>query len=432
MPELPPRPSAEHLRKDAKRLARANGIQLAAAQRALAQSYGHRSWAALMRAVDEARAPRDGDTARRDAALPMLAAVRAGDHERVRELLANGANPRIGDGRDLPLHLAARRGDRELVEILIAGGALGWQTDGEGRTALDAAKLGTSPNRDAVVELLDRTTIADPSFAAAVRAIHSGDAAALDRLLSARPSLLRERNVGPEAYRMAKRGDYFRDPKLFWFIANNPNLIERLPDTIVDVAEVMIRHGVEQADLDYALGLLMSSGAAGEQRIPLMRVLLRAGAVADRKAILATAAHWELEPLRELVANHGYPYDALLAAAFGDTSALERLLPGAQPDDVQDAFGLAVINRRVEAARLALDAGADVNAFLPVHSHSTALHQAAALDDAEMIAMLLERGARTDIRDTLWDGTPLGWAVFSRRQAAIELLQATEAHDDGR
>ena len=432
MPELPPRPSAEHLRKDAKRLARANGIQLAAAQRALAQSYGHRSWAALLRAVDEARAPRDGDVGRRDAALPMLAAVRAGDRERVRAFLADGANPRVGDGRDLPLHLAARRGDRELVEMLIVGGALGWQTDGEGRTALDAAKLGTSPDRDAIVALLDRRTIADPSFATAVRAIHSGDAATLDRLLTARPSLLHERNVGPEAYRMAKRSDYFRDPKLFWFIANNPNLVERLPDTIVDVAEVMIRHRVEQADLDYALGLLMSSGAAGEQKIPLMRVLLGAGAVADRNAILATAAHWHPEPLHELVANHGFPLGPLLAATFGDTRALARLLPAADARDVQDAFGLAVINRRVEAAELALDAGADVNAFLPVHSHSTALHQAAALDDAKMIAMLLERGARTDIRDTLWDGTPLGWAIFSGRQAAIELLERAAAANDCR
>jgi Ankyrin repeats (3 copies)/Ankyrin repeats (many copies) len=428
MPELPPRPSAEHLRKDAKRLARANGIRLAAAQRALAQSYGYRSWAALMRAVDDVlAAPRDGDLARRDAALPMLAAVRAGDVERVRALLADGVNPRIGDGHDLPLHLAARRGDRELVETLIAGGALGWQTDGEGRTALEAAKLGTSPERDAIVALLDRTIIADPSFAAAVEAIHAGDAAALDRLLTARPSLLHERNVGPGVYRMAKRSDYFRDPKLFWFIANNPNLVERLPDTIVDVAEVMLRHGVEQGDLDYTMGLLMSSGAAGPHKIPLMRVLMRAGAVVDRGAILATAAHWELEPLRELVVNHGLPYDALLAAAFGDTRALAQLLPQTPPADVQLAFGLAVINRRLEAAKLALDAGADVNAFLPVHSHSTALHQAAAHDDPEMIAFLLERGARPDIRDTLWSGTPLGWARFGGHTAAIEALERAGA-----
>lgn len=432
MPELPPRPSAEHLRKEAKRLARADGIPLAAAQHALAQSYGHRNWAALMRAVDDARGPRDGDVVRRDRALPLLEAVRAGDRERVRRLLDEGANPRVGDGRDLPLHLAARLGDRELVETLIARGALGWQTDGAGRTALDAAKLGTSPNRDAIVALLDRTVIADPSFRAAVDAIHAGDAAELDRLLAARPSLLHERNAGPEAYRTASRPDYFRDPKLFWFIANNPTLMETMPATIAEVAEVMIRHGVEQADLDYALGLLMSGARAGEHKIPLMRVLLRAGAVADRSAILATAAHWQHDALAELVNLHRYPYDALLAATFGDTAALAKLLPQTSSEDVQLAFGLAVINRHTGAAKLALDAGADVNCFLPVHSHSTALHQAALHDDPALIEMLLAHGARTDVRDTLWDGTPLGWAMFSNRTAAIEALERVGAPDDRR
>ena len=45
---------------------------------------------------------------------------------------------------------------------------------------------------------------------------------------------------------------YFGDPKLFWFIANNPTLMKRMPDNIVEVAETMIARGVDKADLDYA------------------------------------------------------------------------------------------------------------------------------------------------------------------------------------
>jgi len=48
---LPPNPSAEYLRKEAKRLARNDAMQLTAAQRRLAHEYGYRNWAELMTAV---------------------------------------------------------------------------------------------------------------------------------------------------------------------------------------------------------------------------------------------------------------------------------------------------------------------------------------------------------------------------------------------
>lgn len=48
---LPQNPSEENLRKQAKRLAREEGLQLAAAQRRLAIEYGYKTWAELMRAV---------------------------------------------------------------------------------------------------------------------------------------------------------------------------------------------------------------------------------------------------------------------------------------------------------------------------------------------------------------------------------------------
>jgi ATP-dependent Lon protease len=48
---LPENPSEENLRKQAKRLASQEGLELAAAQRRLAIEYGYRNWAELMRAV---------------------------------------------------------------------------------------------------------------------------------------------------------------------------------------------------------------------------------------------------------------------------------------------------------------------------------------------------------------------------------------------
>ena len=48
---LPQNPSEENLRKQAKQLAKEEGLQLAAAQRRLAIEYGYRNWAELIRAV---------------------------------------------------------------------------------------------------------------------------------------------------------------------------------------------------------------------------------------------------------------------------------------------------------------------------------------------------------------------------------------------
>ena len=418
MPDLPARPSAEHLRKEAKRLARAETMPLAAAQRTLAAAYGFRNWAALMREV----ARQNGNA---ESMPRLLAAVRAGDIDGVRTLLTNGENPRLGDGRSLPLHAAARSGPLELVETLIAGGALTWQLDPKGRSALECARLGNGPDRDAIVALLDRSRIVDPAFRDAVAAIHTGDVASLERLLEENADLLQRRNVGPEAYRQAKRHDYFRDPKLFWYVANNPTAIDRLPANIGDIARVMIERGVEQTDLDYSLELLMSGGEVGERGAgrALMNVLLDAGAVASRDGILATAGHWQSEALRALL-ERGQPTSPLIAAALGDVESLSRLLQGADRSDVQDAFGLAIINRHLDAAQIALDAGADVNAPLPVHSHSTALHQAAAFDSAETIAFLVARGANLDARDTLWGGTPLDWAVHEKHDVARAALES--------
>jgi peptide-methionine (S)-S-oxide reductase len=346
----------------------------------------------------------------------------------VRRLLAEGANPRVGDGRETPLHAAARRGPLALVETLIGGGALVWQTDAEGHTALEVARRGRARDRDAIVALLDRGAIADPSFRAAVDAIHTGDVGMLERLLDAEPRLLRERILEPEVYRAASRSDYFLDPKLFWFIANNPTLVDTMAPNIVEVARAMLARGVDNEDLDYALALTMSSRAAREQghQVPLVELLIEAGARPSRDAIAAAACYRELDVLRALPAI-GFPIDAPIAAALGENARLRELIATAGAADVAAAFSFAVINGNLEGARIALDAGADVNAPLTVHSHSTALHQAAVDDNVALIELLLARGARLDARDTLWDGTPLGWAIHENRPAARAALERAAA-----
>jgi hypothetical protein len=342
----------------------------------------------------------------------------------VEALLAAGANPRHDGAGETALHAAAVRGPFALVERLIVGNALEWQPDRKGRIALALARRSKAADKAAIVALLDRDRIHDPSFKAAVKALQNGDAARLGRLIDAEPRLLRERILGPEPYRKATRHQYFRDPKLLWFIANNPTLMKRMPDNMVEVAETMVARGVEQADLDYALELVMTSLPAREQGLqgPLIACLMKAGAVASSGAIDSTLAHWELEPVRQLLAA-GMPMTAAIAAALGDLEPLPALLARADAVEVQRALGLAVINRQNEAARLALDAGADPNVFLPVHAHSLPLHQTAIDENLELMALLVERGAKMDVPDKLWGATPLDWAIHNGKTRSRAWLE---------
>jgi ankyrin repeat protein len=79
----------------------------------------------------------------------------------------------------------------------------------------------------------------------------------------------------------------------------------------------------------------------------------------------------------------------------------------------------------VEIVRMLLDAGEDPNRYNPVdgHAHSTPLHQAAAAGDMAMLRLLVERGARLDLRDTMWNATPLEWARHEGKSEAEEFLR---------
>jgi hypothetical protein len=336
-------------------------------------------------------------------------------------LLDAGASTRSEDAP--PLHAAAERGPLALVELLIRRGAVEWIPDRAGRRPLDAARAGTAPDRDAIVELLDRPVLRDPAFRAAVAAIQAGDVAGLGRLLDAHPRLLHERAVEPACYRESGREQYFLDPKLLWFVALNPIPDVPVPATIVDVTRVLLARGPAQDDLDATLGLLISGAAAREagRQLELMDALLAAGARATPDAIDVALAHQEREAVAALL-RAGYPSTAPIAAGLGRTDELPALLAGATRQEANRALGLAVINDQPYAARLALDAGADVGAFLPVHAHSTALHQAALTDDVALIDLLLARGAPTDVRDRVWNGTPLDWAIHERREQARKRL----------
>src|SRR5689334_6093674 len=99
---------------------------------------------------------------------------------------------------------------------------------------------------------------------------------------------------------------------------------------------------------------------------------------------------------------------AAAAARWGARGGAGRAPAAAAPRP------LAAQHGHLDIVRLLLDAGEDPSRYNPEgnHGHSTPLHQAVISGRSEIVRLLVERGARLDIRDTIYNGTPLGWAEY--------------------
>jgi ankyrin repeat protein len=52
------------------------------------------------------------------------------------------------------------------------------------------------------------------------------------------------------------------------------------------------------------------------------------------------------------------------------------------------------------------------------------LHQAALAGHIDVVKLLSDRGARMDVKDTVWQSTPLGWAEYQGRTDVAEYLRS--------
>jgi ankyrin repeat protein len=139
-----------------------------------------------------------------------------------------------------------------------------------------------------------------------------------------------------------------------------------------------------------------------------------------------TALVFGYKDAAEALARRGARVSTLAAfAGLGRREDVVRLFPTASNDDRHRAFALSAQLGQVEIVRFLLDAGEDPNRYNPdgFHSHATPLHHAASAGHYETVRLLVERGARLDTRDTVWDGTPLGWAEYGGRTEIADYLR---------
>jgi len=268
-------------------------------------------------------------------------------------------------------------------------------------------------------------------FESAVEAVIAGDLPTLERLLHENPDLARARSTRSHG------------ATLLHYVAANgvEEYRQKTPGNAVDVAKMLLDADAEPDALACMYGgqhttmsMLVSSchpAKAGVQ-VAVVETLLDFGAAVEPRGSgdwaspLMTALAFGYRDAAEALVRRGARADTLAAAAgLGHLDDARQLLAAAGSEDRHRALALAAQHGHVEIVRLLLDAGEDPSRYNPKgnHGHSTPLHQSAFGGHDLVVRLLVERGARLDIKDTAYQGTPLGWAEHGGRKEIAEYLR---------
>lgn len=279
-------------------------------------------------------------------------------------------------------------------------------------------------------------------FEFGVEAVINGDLGTLRELIADDPRLVRARstrvnNADPPAHRST----------LLHYVAANgvEGYRQRSPGNAAGIAALLLSKGADPNALSWAYGgrcttlaLLVSStppADAGVQ-VPLVDVLIDFGAsmlpMGDGAwtSPIETALVFGKHAAAQALVRRGAPIQSLAAAAgLGYLEDVTRMLPGATDLDRHRALALAAQCGKAGVVGVLLDAGEDANRFNPpgAHAHSTPLHQAIAAGHLDVVKLLIDRGARVDIKDTIHHGTPLGWANYCNQPVIAEYLKTLGA-----
>ena len=275
-------------------------------------------------------------------------------------------------------------------------------------------------------------------FESAVEAIINGDLAVLQGALQRNSALVRARSTRVCSFDPPVHGATL----LHYIGANGVEAYrQKTAPNAVEIARALLEAGVEPdalADMYGAkcttMSMLVSSdhpAKAGLQG-PLVELLLDFGAAIEGQGTrkwggpLVTALAFGMRDAAQVLAKRGAHIDLPAAAGLGLANDALRLLPSADADARHRALALAAQHGHAAVVCLMLDAGEEPNRFNPegCHAHSTPLHQAVWGGHEDVTRLLIEHGARLDTRDTVWNGTPLGWALHGGKARMVECLRS--------
>lgn len=279
-------------------------------------------------------------------------------------------------------------------------------------------------------------------FERAVEAVIDGDIATLKQLIAEDPQL-----VGARSARVNNLDPPMHRSTLLHYLAANgvEGYRQRSPKNAAEVATVLLEAGADPNALSWVYGgqctvmaLLVSSAPPAEAGVQVALV----STLADHGACLEPCGEGEwTSPLETALVfgncdaalalvERGAPIHSLAAAAgLGRADDVKRMLADASEVDRHRGLALASQCGYPDVVAVLLDAGEDPNRFNPpgTHSHSPPIHQAIAAGHLDVVKLLVERGARLDIRDTIYQGTPLAWAEYLDKPAIAAFLRTVNA-----
>jgi ankyrin repeat protein len=295
----------------------------------------------------------------------------------------------------------------------------------------------------ALVAYLDATSRDDPifEFESAIEAVVGGNLAALKDALRRDSALVHTRSNRVCCFDPPVHG-----ATLLHYVAANgvERHRQKTPPNAVEVARELLEAGAETdalADMYGArcttMSMLVSSGhpAKAAVQVPLVELLLDFGAAIEGRGTrkwgspLFTALAFGMIDAASCLARRGAQIELPHAAGLGFLDDAARLLPSADVEARQRALSLAAQQGHADIVRLLLEAGENPDRYNLEgnHPHTTPLHQAVLGDHQAVVRLFVERGARLDIRDTIWRGTPLGWAHHAGHEQMIVYLRSLGA-----
>lgn len=265
------------------------------------------------------------------------------------------------------------------------------------------------------VQALSQPGSAVAIFEAAAAAVVHGDAGTLRELLQRRPELVRMRSLRQH-----------HSTLLHYVSANGvEDFRQKTPANIAAIAAMLLDAGAAiDAESDAygggstVLGLVATSlhpQQAGVQ-MALLQALLDRGAVPDpphpggntRSIVHSCLANGQPEAAAFL-AGRGARLDMIGAAGLGWLDLVRRHFVETSPER-HAAFEYACWYGQTAVVAFLLDSG--IEPSWPNADGETGLHRAAYGAHLDLAALLLDRGARVDVRDDAYGATPLDTALW--------------------
>ena len=362
-----------------------------------------------------------------------------------------------------PLHIAAQVADLEVVAWLLERRANVHKRDIRDSTALDRAAYSAEPRNDYAQRFLAlaRLLLDHGAEFTVSAAIALSDAERVRKMIAADPALLCRNLRNGGLLSLAVNHNQLEMVRLLLDLGADVDervMLEELEEPTLswgaplwyaalgnqlEIARMLLDRGADPNANVYASGWPLSN-AWNHEGGALKRLLLERGArpqphtlaanhdvVEARRLLETNPTEHVVEELLWSAAEHGSPEIVALALSrvhrpLGDRTAhwvLMQPIRGAGGDPVQNEGQFACLS-------LILREGVDPNV---ARMGATTLHFTAArggLDDvsrARFAAMLIDHGARLDLRDDLLKSTPLGWACRWGRLEMAEVLIARGA-----